>query len=204
VVRRRFRALEPSPGFSTPLNYAAALRLQAREKFCARAFDKQRAAEGATTTDARVAAIYKDMPVMHALSRRCEALDKAMQSQSQTTLQRLAAMQESTDERYHAFDAKVDRLSAMTEHLVSKDPSGIEWREVENSVAPQRAQAETGDAASASPCLASPLARQVAATSASATTVDTDGESVDTPSPADSVMDVEVEIEQGVGHERKV
>jgi hypothetical protein len=64
-------------GFATQMGRMATMRLQAHEQRCAREFDKQSIRDGASTTDARVAAIYNDLPTLQALSRQCVALEDA-------------------------------------------------------------------------------------------------------------------------------
>jgi hypothetical protein len=76
----RWRNLKPSRGFATPIGFISTMRLQAREQRCARAFVQKSARQERTTTDARVEAILNEMPMVHALSRRCEALEEAVRA----------------------------------------------------------------------------------------------------------------------------
>jgi len=75
-----FDSFKSTRGFATPLGITATIRLQAREQRCARAFDQQSKRADDETTEARVASIFEDMPIVHALSRRCEALEEAIRA----------------------------------------------------------------------------------------------------------------------------
>lgn len=64
-------------GFAVSMGRNASMRIQAREQRCARDYDKQSEHDRTHSTENKVSAIFDDLDMLRALSRRCEALEKA-------------------------------------------------------------------------------------------------------------------------------
>jgi len=69
-------------GFAAGMGREATLRLQARERRYARAYDEKTLRGDGMRADARLAAIHESMPVLQKVSQRCEALESEVMRMS--------------------------------------------------------------------------------------------------------------------------